>query len=229
MVLRPVGDLEVAGNIGRSFRHPSFQEMYIRLDGFGGNADLQPEDALDGDVGLRWRQGGLSLEAVYFRRWIKNIILFAPESPTLVRASNYEGASAQGVELCADLQPGLGLRIRAAYTYTRSRFGDPSMSLPGHPGHRLVGRLGWLLPWVKGAFSLELWSAATLESSRVLGRFDATEEEGRLLLSAGAALSWRWLTVRAEGRNLLDKRDALDAVGFPLPPARFFVSLSAAL
>ena len=39
-------------------------------------------------------------------------------------------------------------------------------------------------------------------------------------------LRWSFLALSAEGRNLLDKRDAVDTVGFPLAPARFFVSLS---
>jgi len=237
LVLRPLRwtdsawlrGVELASNVGRSFRYPSFQEMYIRLDGFGGNAELEPEDALDLDAGLRWRLRWMSLEVAYFRRWIHNLILFAPVSSFLVRADNYPGATASGLEASVDLRPGLGFLVRAAYTYTRTGFGEPAMSLPGHPAHRLVTRLGWELARKGRSWGLELWTGATVESGMVLGRFDTTEEEGRVLLAAGAAVSWRWLTLSAEGRNLLDKRDALDTVGFPLDPARFLVSLAGRL
>jgi len=221
--------LEVVGNVGRSYRYPSFQEMYVRVDGFGGNAALQPEDSLDGDVGLRWRGRRLSLEGAYYRRAIKNLILFAPVSSFLVRADNYRGARAEGAEAALTLAAPGGLELRASYVYTRTRFGDPPMRLPGHPAHRVKARLEWRAPLRGERWGLRLWSGAVVESAMVLGRFDSLAEEGRVLLSAGGALRYRTLTLRAEGENLLDKRDAVDAVGFPLLPARFLVSLAGAL
>ncbi len=242
LVLRPfarlgrpaLAALELTGNVGRSFRYPSFHEMYVRYDGFGGNAALRPEDALDGDAGLRFRHRGVALEAAYFRRLIKNLILFAPVSSFLIRADNYSAAVADGLELAARGELPAGVALRASYTLTRTRFGEPAMSLPGHPTHRLKGRVDGELPWWRGArtpearrVAVRLFSSVTVESAMVLSRFDGTPEEGRVLLAAGAAVSHRGLTLSAEGENLLDKRDAVDTVGFPLPPARLFVSLSA--
>jgi hypothetical protein len=62
----------------------------------------------------------------------------------------------------------------------------------------------------------------------VLGRFESLPEEGRVMLAAGGALRHGALRLQAEAHNLLDKRDAVDTVGCPLPPARVFVSLAAA-
>jgi outer membrane receptor protein involved in Fe transport len=170
------------------------------------------------------------VEAALFSRWIDNTILFAPVSSFLVRADNYPRARARGVEGTVDLRPGVGLRLQGSYTFTETRFGEPAMSLPGHPPHRVAARLGWRYPFEgRGAWGLGLWTGATFESAQVLSRFDSTEEEGRVLLSAGASFSWRWLTLSAEGRNLLDKRDALDTVGFPIAPARFMVSAALSL
>lgn len=239
LVLRPLrwtgkpwlAAVELAGNVGRSYRYPSFDEMFIRLDGFGPNPDLKPEDALDLDAGLRFRLRWLSLEAAYFRRWIGNLILFAPVSSFLVRADNYPGAAASGVEAAGEIRPGLGLSLRAAYTFTRTWWGEPAMNLPGHPRHRLVTRVGWERRGMgantrASGWGLECWVGATVESGMFLSRFNTTPEEGRVLLGTGAALSWRQLTLSAEGRNLLDRRDALDTVGFPLEPARFLVALA---
>jgi outer membrane receptor protein involved in Fe transport len=225
--LRP---LTLVASLGRSFRYPSFQEMYVRVDGFGGNAELQPEDAVEAELGLRWRRRLLSLELVYFQRRLKNLILFAPVSSFLVRADNYRNARAEGLEAAAMLHAPGNLDLRASYTLTRSRFGDPPMSLPAHPEHRLKARLEWAPPWtdrLPGQWRVQprLFSAIVVEGATVLGRFESQPEEGRVLLSAGASLGYRGFTLSAEGENLLDKRDAVDAVGFPLPPARFLLSL----
>jgi outer membrane receptor protein involved in Fe transport len=232
LVLRPLRRvrvlraIEVAANVGRSYRYPSFQEMYIRLDGFGGNAALQPEDAVDGDVGLRWARSWLSFEGAYFQRRIASLILFAPVSSFLVRADNYRGARTDGVELAARVGPLLGLTLRGSYTFTRARFGDPPMSLPGHPAHRAATRLAWEWGAPSRHLGGQLWSGVVVESGMVLGRFDSVEIGGRVLLSCGGALSYRGITLSVEGQNLLDQRDAVDTVGFPLPPARALASLA---
>ena len=63
----------------------------------------------------------------------------------------------------------------------------------------------------------------------VLSRFESMVEEGRALLGVGGAVSYRGIGLSLEGQNLLDKRDAVDTVGFPLPPAHFLASLSTTL
>ena len=222
--------------MGRSYRLPSFQELYIRLDGFGGNPDLLPEDALSADIGAQWHWKTIAIEAAFFQRWINNVILFAPVSASLVRPDNFSAAQAQGVETTVSWDPGLCSSLQADYTWTRAHFGEPSARLPGQPTHRVTGKLGWMgsrcsptkinrtaLKWIRG---IRVWTQITAESDMVLGRFNSIPEEGRVLLAAGAAYAYRGVTLTVEGRNLLDKRDAVDAVGFPLPPARFFVALS---
>lgn len=240
LVLRPLrwtgrpwlARLALAANVGRSWRYPSFHELYVDLDSLRGNPELMPEDAVEADAGLRWNNKQLALEVVYFRRWINNLILYAPVSPFLVEANNYSGVSTEGVEAELRARPGWGLDLRAAYTFTRSRWGESALELPGHPPHRLAARLGWGFPFAgarKRSWSVRLWSAVTVESAMALDQFNNLFVDGRVLLAAGGAATWRWLTLSAEGRNLLDRRDLLDTLGFPLPPARFMVALSAAM
>ncbi|MCA9668523.1 MAG: TonB-dependent receptor [Myxococcales bacterium] len=248
MIVRPFASasaaalrgLELVGNIGRRYRVPSLSEMFVRLDGFGSNPNLQPEDALAGDVGLRWTWRRFAAEAGYFRRHIKRAILFAPTSPTLVRAENYSGIDAQGIEAALSLEPGLCLGLRGAYTLTSTRFAG-TLRMPGQPLHRVVGRVSWSgrrcsARWRRSGAAgrwlggLELHAGVIGESEMALDRFNNVREEGRVLLSVGGSYRpprWSFLALSAEGRNLLDKRDAVDTVGFPLAPARFFVSLSA--
>lgn len=243
LVLRPLrhltrawpSRLEVVGNVGRSYRYPSFQEQYVRLDGFGGNPELRPEDALSFDVGLRLLAARFSLEAAYFQRLLANTILYAPVSSFLVRPDNYSQGEARGLEAALELRPGACVSLRVAYTHTRTRWGASNLALPGRPRHHLAARLGWsgakcgapLPRWLRG-FSAH--GAVAAQGEVPLDRFNNLPfEEGRALLSVGARYTFRQLTLSAEGRNLLDKRDAVDRMGFPLPPARFFVSLRVAL
>lgn len=224
--------LSVVGNLGRSFRYPSYYELYVDMDSLRGNPDLKPEDAVDGDVGLRWELPVVALEAAYFHRLIKNMILYAPVSAHLVQAGNYPEVHAEGAETSLRLTPGWGADLRAAYTYTETRWDDPVLSLPGHPTHRLVARLGWGYPWSTNktpAWELKVWGGVTYEGGMPLDRFNNIEVSERVLLSAGGSFRYRWITLAAQGRNLLDQRDLLDSLGFPLPPARFLISLSGAI
>ena len=63
---------------------------------------------------------------------------------------------------------------------------------------------------------------------RKAGERDALAD-ARDARDGGLAGTGRGLTLSAEGRNLLDRRALLDSLGFPVPPARFLVSLSAAM
>ncbi|MBW2735490.1 MAG: TonB-dependent receptor [Deltaproteobacteria bacterium] len=227
--------IECVGNIGRSYRYPSFQEQYVRLDGFGGNAKLRPEDALSADAGLRVLTSRVSMEVAYFHRVLANTILYAPVSSFLVRPDNYSQGVARGVEAAFEVKPGAGLALRMAYTYTHTRWGRSALALPGKPRHYLMSRLGWsgatCGAWVpRWARALSTHVMVAAQGEVPLDRFNNLPfEEGRVLLSVGARYTYRQLTLMAEGRNLLDKRDAVDRVGFPLPPARFFVSLRVVL
>jgi outer membrane receptor protein involved in Fe transport len=230
--------IEIVGNVGRSFRYPTFEEMYVELDGFGPNPDLLAEDAVVADVGLRLRHPRVAIEAGYFFRQMKNTILFAPVSSFLVRADNYSKVGVRGLESTAEFFPGLCFAGQLTYTLTEAEFGSPAMRLPGRPIHRFFGRAEWqgtrcsswrstsfASKWLRG---LRLWASVTVESEMPLSRFDSTWEEGRILLAAGARYRYRWLTASIAGYNLLDKRDALDTVGFPLAPARIWASLKGA-
>ena len=245
VLLRPLrwlglqGDdrLSMRANVGRRFRPPSFEELFVRFDGFGQNAALRPEDALAWDLGLRWHSGRLRAEVVYFGRRMKNTILFAPVSPTLIRADNFSAVQVAGLESTLAVSPGWCVAAEAAYTLTHSRFSTPAQPLPGTPRHRYGSRLSLGGPacgsgrsaLARALRSLSLWAAIEVQSSMFLGRFSSQPEEGRTLLSVGFGYSRYGLRLSAVGHNLLNKRDAVDTVDFPLPPARFSVSLSGRL
>lgn len=226
-----LGSLQLRASFGRSVRFPSYQEQFLRVDGFGPNPDLQPEDALALDAALSWEPlPRAALELGVFRRWIDNVILVAPVSSFLVRPDNYEGATTTGAEVSLRLALGAGLEVSGAYCLLRTRLAETGLALPAHPRHQVSSELSWAatgLPhpprWLRG---LVLASSLAAQSGMGLDRFGNAREEGRALWAASARYALRGLTLSLEGRNLLDKRDAVDSVGFPLPPARVFVALA---
>lgn len=225
--------LELLANVGRSFRYPSFSELYARFEGIRGNSALQPEDALSFDAGLRFAWGAVAVEAAYFQRVMANTILFLPRDALSWGAENSGRADARGLESALSWRAWRCLRLRGAYTHTATRW--HGAQLVGQPRHLFHGRLAWEGPrcgraaaglprWTR---ALTLWSAAQVQGAQVLGRADTSPEESRVLLAAGGSYTYRQFTLSAEGRNLLDKRDARDVLGYPLPPARFLLALSA--
>ncbi|MCK5800690.1 MAG: TonB-dependent receptor [Deltaproteobacteria bacterium] len=232
---RGVGRLDLLANIGRSVRYPSFSELYARYQGIRGNPALVAEDALSIDGGLRFALPWLAIEAAVFRRWLNDAIRFVQLDALSMGARNLGRVDVRGIEAAVEVRPWRCLAFRGAYTFTATHWGARGYGLPGQPRHVLAARLAWEGPrcgrkgrgvptWLR---ALRLYARVTVQGEMVLGAFDTSVEEARTLLFAGGSYRFGWLTLSAEGRNLLDKRDAVDVLGFPLPPARFFVSASA--
>ena len=224
--------LEVLANIGRGYRLPTFEEQYVRLDGFGGNPELKPEDALSADFGARLRWAWLQLEGSYFWRALHNAILFAPVSSFLIRPDNYSDARAAGFEGALELGPVAGFALRASYTASRSVWGPNQLRFPGQPNHYIGLRASWSGTRQHGLAlllrRLSFWAQLRWQSGMPLDRFNnLLYADPRALVALGARYRFRQLSFGLEGQNLLDLRTAVDSLGFPLAPARFFASVDA--
>lgn len=72
--------LKIVGNIGTSQRIPSFTDLYLNQIVNIGNPDVQPENAFQSEIGLKFRKNDFSLEGSYFYRnindfidWVRNV------------------------------------------------------------------------------------------------------------------------------------------------------------
>jgi vitamin B12 transporter len=225
-------------NLGRAYRNPSLYELYIILGGIRGNPGLQPEDSLSWDAGLTWHRRLFAAEAAYFRRDVKSTILFLPTSAFLVQAQNFRDLTVQGLESALRLGPLGFLSVEARYTYQDARLNaPPQYLLPGRPAHvgggavEVAGRLRVLEhltsagPKVRG----RLRGSVDAQSSFFLDRFNRLAEEARALVGLLAGVEAGPMRVSFEVRNLLDKRDAVDALQLPIAPRLFFTSLEVQL
>lgn len=92
----------VRGSFGRSYRLPSFNDLYWPAGPFTeGNPDLVPEKGLGYDFGALFNfkaVGYWSLEINYFNTHLKNLILWGPRQDGVFSPDNVQQADIDGVE-----------------------------------------------------------------------------------------------------------------------------------
>ncbi len=144
--------VRAVASVGTGFKEPSFFENYAT--GFvRGNPDLRPEHSRSWEAGLEYRTPGrVVLRGTYFgQRFVDMIDYNATPAAGEPNYSNVARASADGVELGAQLMPEPWFTVSASYTYlsatvTRSGFDSSSGALlaAGQPLVRRPKHSAWL-------------------------------------------------------------------------------------
>ena len=211
-------------NLSRSFRAPSFDDLYWPEDNFAvGNPDLLPESASALDV--TW--DGPNHSVSIFRTKVKDLILWQPVQGGKWSPSNVGQAVMEGVELQA-----AGKRGKTAfefnYTFLRAydATDDPITSgkqLIGRPEHQAHLRLARPLGAWKAALRLDATGKRfyTSANTKALG--------GYLLADLSLSREMPWLgTLSLSVRNLLDK-SYQTIPGYPVPGREVRLRLSKSL
>jgi vitamin B12 transporter len=95
-------EVRLYGNIGKSYRVPTFYDQYYSSPVEVGNPDLKPEEALTYEVGLRYLKNGFSLEGNYFVRDASHLIDWVYDAAdSLWRSRNFQNVITNGLELSA--------------------------------------------------------------------------------------------------------------------------------
>ena len=93
---------------GRSVRHPSFTDLYYNIGGAIGSETLQPEEATQAEVGIRWsvnsiQSGRVMMETTRFIRKGKNLIDWIRlDGSTVFEAKNLEAIDFMGGDVTVD-------------------------------------------------------------------------------------------------------------------------------
>lgn len=223
--MRLANPLTLFAGGARSFRYPTFDEMYFDTGGISGNPELRPEDMWGADAGLRLKTRHVQGEVTGFYHWIQRSILFLPVTPYQIVAQNAHDTRGWGVE--------------SALTARTRKLGDVGVlsgmvsltwmdTLVEETNKPLALRSTWTgAGQVKlSGKRLALYLAARFRSRFPLDRFNNRFEEGRLFLDAGA--SWRLgrgFRLALDARNLTNKQDAIDNFQYPLPGFAWFFTL----
>jgi len=233
-------EVSIEAGWGKSVRYPSFQEQFLRIDGFGGNATLSPEIANRADLSLLIEQHAaekhkLSLDSTAYVSLLSNTILTAPVSSFLIRPDNYENTTMMGIESSIGYTWSSYLHFSLGYEYLNTAFGNTALQLPGRPSHRF--RFSFERPTsektnntiVEMLQTISPWIRINAQSSFFVDRFNSIEEEGRAMLSCGIHAHLHTLNFDLSANNVLNKKNAIDRVGFPLAPFSILAKISVQL
>ncbi|HEY7724643.1 MAG TPA: TonB-dependent receptor [Anaeromyxobacteraceae bacterium] len=226
------GPLSARASAGRTFRAPSFGELYLEQGPLEPNPALRPEVGYAADAALvaEGRPGLASLGA--FAALYDDLIVYLPASFGRVRPFNAARAGARGLEVelaSAPLGP-LGVGLQGSYTWlvTESLRGPPDVvgrELPHRARHRVYARAS-VAP---GAFELHAELHAVARQwldDRNLSAVPAA----RAVHAGGSVRLWRrpeaWLHL--DVKNLGDDRTLQDGFGNPLPGRMAMVAVRVA-
>ncbi len=240
LVWSPVSFLNLSFGANRSFRQPTFNELYWPVSQFtAGNPALKPEHSTGLDLGLggtlsaenrlTWRLGTFVSRLTDLIQWQQGV-------GDTWRPVNIDTATTAGIETELETEFNLvptraGLNYSATYMVCRSRGAD----LPYRP--RLTGHVSFWLSLIQNRTEpgrqnhsdcIRLVITAR-GSSRRFG--DAANQDtlpGYLLFDAEAALAppvgRNNLSVRAGCRNVLDHRYET-ARGYPVPGRSLYAEI----
>lgn len=219
LVAEPTRSVTVRAATGRSFRAPSFDDLYWPADAFAkGNPNLRPEHATEFELGAEWRPSrGVALGLTYHNRNANDLILWQPGLGGQWSPQNVQRVRFQGFEWTGQAPlPLAGLSARAGYSYLKATThsgtaAEIGRQLLGHPYHQgdaglRYERGQWLADLHLVAVDRRYTTAANTQSLPAYATVDAT-------------LRWR---PGARDELLLQARNLLDTsyrtvVDYPLP------------
>jgi iron complex outermembrane receptor protein len=229
-----LGPLSLRASAGRTYRVPSFAELYLEQGVLAPNPALRPEVGIGGDgaLVLDGRLGTASVGA--FATLYRNLVVYQAVSFRRLVPENAARTVMRGVEVEVSGAPMprlRGLSGGLAYTYTDSEnlrgvSGVVGKDVTRRPRHRLYGRVGVggpaadahaELQWISRQF-LDLANHRAIPAALTLGAGGSV----RLLRAPD-------LHLHLEVRNLLDDRALQDGFGYPLPGRTVLLTLRAGL
>lgn len=228
--VRVVGPLALRGSAGRTFRAPSFSELYLTQGIVAPNPDLRSEVGTGADVALvldsRLAYASVGAHATRYR----DLVFYEQASLGQLKPFNSGKALVRGIEAEVATTPVgalLGLSAAAAYTFlaTENLRGPPQTVgtwIPYRPRHRGYARVGVAPGPATAHVELHAVSRQYGDSrnQREIPATTAWNAGASIRLARSPALR-----LHLEARNLLDDRTLVDGLGNPLPSRTVLITL----
>lgn len=114
-------------NIGYTYRIPTYTDLYYSDPTTLGNENLEPEQAIAEELGIRYSSGKLILNAALFNRDSDNLIDYVKVSEDdLWEATNIQSLNTKGIELTGNynfMASGFNQSLEVGYTYIDDEIG----------------------------------------------------------------------------------------------------------
>lgn len=209
----------------RGHESPTLGELAYRPDGTSGfNTDLQAQTSRQVELGAKWREGGLALDATVFRIDTDQEIGVATNAGGRSSFRNVGRTERWGAELAAGWRVVPGLRAQLAVTLLHARYADAFVTCTGIPctltattntttvpaGNRIAGtqpasayaELAWVTPWSPDAEAAVEWRA---QGRTVVNDTNTDHAAGHGLVNL--RYSHRWPVDAAADLQLLARLD----------------------
>lgn len=218
IIFSPIRYIRCFGSVGRAFRLPTFEELHFDAGFVKGNPNLTPELALTWDAGIELANlTGFIAKATFFESYIQNLILFLPKSAYVMSAENSGSAKIRGLETEVGFQK-RGLETKGFFTWTDAIRKGQIMP------HRPKYTFGFSIRYIFGP--VRIGTRLYGQSKFYLDRFETLAEEGRVMVDANIEIKPdKVMSVAFDLYNILDKRDAVDYMQYPLPGRSFYATL----
>jgi len=217
ILLRLPEDVRLRASAGRSFRAPTFNDLYWPASSFtAGNPDLKPETAWNYEVGAEKDfEKILAVKIAGFYRNVKDLINWAPDSSFVWRPSNISDAKVWGAEAEFVLYPAKGWTVPFNYSYLYPRDESTGDPIPNKPKHMVNVGVDY-----KSSFGLK---------GSLKGRYvqfyvsqGSTLNQDYFVLDARVGYEFK-VWQYANGEAYLSLTNALDkeyqtVEGYPMPP-----------
>jgi len=117
-----LGDnFKLYGNVGYTYRIPTYTDLFYSDPVTNGNPELEPEEAIAQELGLKFDKNRFSAGLAFFNRDSKKIIDYVKENEEdLWQATNIQNLNTKGLEALADYQFKIGTytqKIGLSYTF----------------------------------------------------------------------------------------------------------------
>ena len=217
LAIRPAEWLTIRAASSRSFRPPSFLELFGDRGGIIGNASLVPETALSTDAGLRLQRAGDrvggSFEIGGFLTETRDAIVFVPNGQRTAVPINLGRTLAGGIEAAASFDLLDHLHVDASLSWTRARItagerGTVGNAVPGVPELQVHATVeGFWDPWIRVGYRVDFTAGTYDSASNFYLQAPRPLHSAHLRVQLGSRLPWLSLEVR----NLGDQIAALQA------------------
>ena len=114
-------NLKIYGNIGYTYRIPTYTDLFYSDPTTLGNENLDPEEAISEELGLKFRAGSFNASVAFFNRDSNKLIDYVKDNEDdLWQATNIRDLNTKGVEINASYNFKIGAfnqNIKGGYTF----------------------------------------------------------------------------------------------------------------
>jgi outer membrane cobalamin receptor len=217
VLVRLPWDSRLRASVSRSFRAPTFDDLYWPEDAFAaGNPNLQPEKAWSYELGGEKKFGEFALfKAAGFLRDVKDLIIWQMDPDFKFRPRNVKAAEIWGAETEVVFYPARGWSIPLNYSFLYPRDESTGDPIPQKPKHIINAGVGYQTP-----FGLK----ADLRGRYVRYYVDQTTKLNRDYFVLDVRLGYEFKVYQnLKGEAFLSLNNALNedyqtVEGYPMPP-----------